>query len=165
MGACLTPTAEMAPWYNVEISEGLALGSGYAELTATTYLHGWYRIREESDGDLTDEELEAAYTNEERAAAWVTLAPDTFATPAAPVSAFLAALRQIADHPAYQRWEKEGGQPRSTGARAEVREDGRVLTTGPFIRHPSDQDGDHLQSVEVLFGDVRPLLDAVTALA
>ncbi|MBT2490619.1 hypothetical protein J7E96_19290 [Streptomyces sp. ISL-96] len=158
MGACLNPTADMRPWFNVEVS------GGHAELTATTYLHGWYRIREESDGDLTDEQLATAYTDEERSAAWITYASDTFATPAAPLSAFLATLRQIADHPAYGRWKQEGGQPRPTGARAEMRDDGRVLITGPFIRHPSDRDGDLLQSVELLYGDVAALLDAVTAL-
>jgi hypothetical protein len=157
MGACLEPTPAMTPWYNVEVSEG------HAELTATSYLRGWYRIREA--GGATDWREASAYTEEERAAAWITLDPATFATPAAPVAALLATLNQIAEHPAYDRWQKAGGQPTPSGARAELGSDGRVLLTGPLIRHPEDKDGDHLHSVELLFGDVAALLDTVTALS
>ncbi|MFZ4266582.1 hypothetical protein [Streptomyces arboris] len=155
MGACLTPTPTMAPWYNVEVS------TSHAEITATTYLRGWYRVREE--GGATDWRAATAdaYTDEERAAAWITHGPATFSTPAAPVSALVAALRQIADHPAYARWQEAGGEPTPNGVRAELGADGRARLTGPFIRHPEDQDGDHLHSVEVLFSDIAPLLDAL----
>ncbi|GHA94478.1 hypothetical protein [Streptomyces chryseus] len=159
MGACLTPTADMRPWYNVEAN------TTHAELTATTYLHGWYRIREA--GGATDwREVGGGvdYTEEERAAAWLTLGPDTFATPAAPVSALLAALDQIIDHPSYGRWKAESGQS-TADVRAERRPDGRLLLTGPDHRHPEDQDGAHLHSVELLYADIAPLRDAVAGLA
>ncbi|MFC8465976.1 hypothetical protein [Streptomyces sp. NPDC057250] len=158
MGACPTPTADMAPWYNVEIS------GGHVELTATTYLRGWYRIREA--GGATDWREVAdvdAYTEEERAAAWVTLGPDTFASPAAPVTALLATLDQVIDHPAYGRWKAESGQS-TADVRVELREDGRVLVTGPDHRHPEDQDGAHLHSLELLFAYIAPLRDAVANL-
>ncbi|MFF5045657.1 hypothetical protein [[Kitasatospora] papulosa] len=150
----------MQPWYNVEIS------TSHAELTATTYLRGWYRIREEGGAkDWREIADGASYTDEERAAAWITYGPSTFATPAAPAAALLATLQQIADHPAYDRWRKEGGEPTPTGVRAQLGDDGRLTLVGAFIRHPSAKDGDHLHSVEVLFSDIAPLLEAVAPLA
>jgi hypothetical protein len=159
MGACLTPTPVMAPWYNVEVN------TGHAELTATSYLRGWYRLRDTGDATGYREAAPDAYTDEERAAAWITHGPATFSTPAAPVAALLAALHQIADHPTYDRWQKEGGAPTPTGVRAEPGDHGRITLVGPFIRHPEDKDGDHLHSVELLYSDVAPLLDAIANLS
>ncbi|MFJ3735302.1 transposase [[Kitasatospora] papulosa] len=63
---------------------------------------------------------------------------------------------QIIDYPAHGRWKTEAGQPTAVGVAASVRDDGRVLTVSLLHRRPEDADGEHLHSVELLFGDVDP---------
>lgn len=150
MGVCLQPTPAMEPWYNVELS------SSHAELIATGYRLAWYRLQEEDQND---------YTDEERAAAWITLGPATFLTPAAPLTALLAALNQIVEHPGYAEWQAIDGKMTAAGVRAELRADGRLQITAPFYRYPSVRDGDHLGSVELLYSDVAPLRLTVMSLA
>ncbi|PSK57959.1 hypothetical protein B0E38_01804 [Streptomyces sp. 111WW2] len=154
MGGCLTPTPDMEPWYNAEVSED------FADLGAPVYIIAGYRAREDERNGKG-----LTYTDEERAGAWLAVSPGQVATPAAPVSALLAALDQVIHFPPYERWTQGGGTPAPEDVAAELRPDGRLLLTAPHHRYAEDRDNGHVESIEIQYQHLAPLRDAVAALA
>lgn len=138
MGAVLEPRPAMTPWYSVEVRRESAY------VTATTYLHAHYAQRAG----------EAEMTDADRAGAWLPVDERTTRAPGTP-AALAAAMEQIADHPVYREWRKDGSHAGDAGA--ELR-DGLLLVTAPNSYRYGPKDADEIATVEVSYEDVGPIL-------
>ena len=139
MGACLEPTPDMEPWYNVEVRRESAY------VSATTYIRAYYRQRS-GEGDITPGE---------KAAAWRPVGERTVTAPGT-AKALASALRQIAAHGAYREWLATGSH--AGGAGAELR-DGQLLVTAPTSHWYAEIEGAAEKShIEFGYEDVGPIL-------